>query len=364
MEKLLTHFKKMDWIMAFSAVLLVCFGLLSLYHSSLSKGDLSNFTKQVFFLAIGFLVMILFSFLDWRSFRDDPYFILTLYFISLLALFFLFFFAPEIRGTQRWYKVGEFSIDPIEFAKVILIILLAKYFSLRHVEMYQVKHIFLSGFFVLLPFLLVFLQPNFGSAMILVFIWVGVLMFSGIKLRHFLTLCFIFILALSIGWQFFLKDYQKERIISFAAPQMADPLGAGWNQAQARIAIGSGGIFGKGFGQGTQTHYGFLPEPQTDFIFSAIAEETGLLGVSILFLLFWILLWRVMRIAILSENNFSRLFAMGFSVLLVTQIFINIGMNVAILPVIGNPLPLVSYGGNSVIFTFLSLGLLQSIKTH
>ncbi len=160
-----------------------------------------------------------------------------------------------------------------------------------------------------------------------------------------------------------MKDYQKERIISFFQPQL-DPLGVGWSQNQSKIAIGSGGVFGQGFGKGAQTQYGFLPEPQTDFIFAAIAEEFGLIGVIILFLLFFLLLYRIIKIALSNQNNFSRLFASGFAIVILSQLFIHIGMNVGILPIIGIPLPLISYGGSSLIVTFLGVGILQSIKTH
>ncbi len=190
------------------------------------------------------------------------------------------------------------------------------------------------------------------------------LLLSGIKVRHFLILCLCFVLIFIFSWQFLLKDYQKARILSFLIPQLTDSLKIGWNQAQAKIAIGSGGFLGKGLGKGAQTQYGFLPEPQTDFIFSALAEETGLIGVVFIFLLFLVLIWRIMKIAVSSQTNFPRLFASGFSILLVSQIFINIGMNIGILPIIGIPLPLVSYGGNSIISTFIAIGLLQSIKTH
>lgn len=364
MQLFLIHFKKIDWILITSAFLLVLFGLLSLYGSSLGQGNFLNFKKQIIYFGIGFLLMFLFSFLDWRALRDDPYLILTLYFISLISLFFLFFFAPEIRGVKSWYKIGPVSIDPIEFAKLVLIIILAKYFSTRHVEMYRIKHILLSGVYVLLPAILIFLQPNLGSVLILFSLWIGILMLSGIKIHHFLILCFCFLLISIFSWQFLLKDYQRQRIISFVSPQMEDSLKIGWNQEQAKIAIGSGGFLGQGFGKGSQTQYGFLPEIQTDFIFSSIAEETGLIGVTFLFFLFWVLIWRIMRIAILSQTNFPRLFASGFSILLVSQIFINIGMNVGILPIIGIPLPLVSYGGSSLVSTFVALGLLQSIKNR
>jgi len=177
-------------------------------------------------------------------------------------------------------------------------------------------------------------------------------------------LVLVFLLILIFSWSTILKDYQKERILSFIWPQISDPLKIGWNQRQAKIAIGSGGIFGQGVSKGSQTQLGFLPEPQTDFIFSAIAEETGLIGVSFLLFLFSILIWRIFKIAISSQSNFAYLFASGFSLLFITQIFINIGMNIGILPIIGIPLPLISYGGSSLVATLIGLGILQSIKTH
>jgi len=364
MKAFLIHLRKLDWILIVSAILLVGIGLLSIYSSSLGKEDFLNFKKQIIFFGIGFFLMILLSFFDWRALRDNPYFILALYFFCLISLAGLFFFAPEIRGVKSWYKLGPVSIDPMEFAKVVLIILLAKYFSTRHIEMYRIKHIFLSGVYVLVPVVLIFLQPDFGQILILIALWGGILIFSGIKIRHFLILCFCFILILILSWFFLLKDYQKERIISLFQPQLVDPLKIGWSQNQAKIAIGSGGLFGQGIGSGSQTQYGFLPESQTDFIFAAIAEEMGLLGVSVLLSLFSILLWRILKIVLSASSNFPRLFASGLAVILISQIFIHIGMNLGILPIIGIPLPLVSYGGSSLIATFLALGILQSIKTR
>jgi len=362
MKEILVHFKRLDWILIVVAILLVGIGFLSIYSSSLGKGDFLNFKKQVIFFGIGFFLMIILSFFDWRELREDPYLVLILYLICLFSLAGLFFFAPEIRGVRSWYKVGPISIDPIEFTKIVLIILLAKYFSKRHIEMYQVRHIFLSGFYLLLPAILIFLQPDLGQVIILIAFWVGVLLISGIKLGHFLILILCFLLIFILSWNFLLKDYQKERILSFLIP--FEPLGVSWSQNQAKIAIGSGGIFGQGIGKGSQTQYGFLPEPQTDFIFSAIAEEMGLIGVSVLLFLFSILLWRIIKIAIDSQSNFSRLFASGFSILLISQIFIHIGMNLGISPIIGIPLPLISYGGSSLIAIFIGLGILQSIKTR
>lgn len=362
MRDFFNHFKRLDWTLIIIVVLLVGFGLVSLYSSSIGKGDFLNFKKQVIFFGIGFFLMIFFSFFDWRSLREDPYLILILYSISLASLVGLFFFAPEIRGVKSWYKIGPVSVDPIEFTKIILIILLAKYFSTRHIEMYKIKHILLSGFFVFLPAVLIFLQPDLGSVLILIALWIGILIISGISLRHFLILVLCFLLIFILSWNFVLKDYQKQRIISLFYP--IDPLGVSWSQNQSKIAIGSGGILGQGIEKGSQTQYGFLPEPQTDFIFASLAEELGLIGISALFLFLSILIWRIIKIAINSQTNFSRFYASGIAVLLISQIFIHIGMNVGILPIIGIPLPLISYGGSSLIATFIGLGILQSIKTH
>ncbi len=357
------HLKKLDWILITSTLLLVGIGLLSLYSSSLGQGDFLNFKKQIIFFGGGFFLMMGLSFLDWRTLREDSYLILILYFVCLVSLAGLFFFAPEIRGTRSWYKVGPISIDPIEFTKIVLIILLAKYFSGRHIEMYRIRHILLSGFYVLIPTLLIFFQPDLGSILILIVLWIGILLISGIKIRHFLILCLCGLLVLILGWSAFLKDYQKARIINFIMPQI-EPLGGAWSQTQAKIAIGSGGIFGQGLGQGSQTQYGFLPEPQTDFIFAAIAEEFGLIGVGILFFLFSLLIWRIIKITLSATSNFPRLFSTGLAIILISQVFINIGMNLGILPIIGIPLPLVSYGGSSLIMTFVGLGILQSIKSQ
>ncbi len=363
MRPLINHIKKLDWLLIFSSLFLLGIGLTSIYSSSLGRGDFINFKKQLIFGSIGLLLMFALSFINWRALRDDPHFILVLYFFCILALVGLFFFSPEIRGVKKWYKLGPVSIDPIEFVKIILIILLAKYFSTRHIEMYRIRHIFLSGFYVFLPSALIFFQPDLGSVLILLALWIGVLVISGIKLNHFFILVFCGILIFSFAWIFLMKDYQKERIISFIQPHL-EPLGIGWSQQQAKIAIGSGGLFGQGFTKGSQARYGFLPEPQTDFIFAAIAEEFGFIGVLVMLFLFLILLWRIIKIAFLSQSNFPRLFSVGLAILLLSQIFIHIGMNLALLPIIGIPLPLVSYGGSNLIAIFIGLGILESIKVQ
>ena len=363
MKYFLFYFRRIDWILTISVLLLATLGLLMIYSIGSGRGSFVFFKRQVFFLVGGLALMFLMSLVDWRIFRDSPYLILGLYFISLLALLGLFFFVSPIRGTVGWYKIGSFSFDPIEPVKIILIILLAKYFSTRHIEMYSKKHILLSGFYVLAPAALIFLQPDLGSVLVLLAFWLGILIVSGIRLKHLLVLFFCGILIFIFGWLFLLKDYQKERIISFIAPQI-DPLGIGWSQTQSKIAIGSGGFWGQGLFKGSQTQYGFLPEAHTDFIFASISEELGFVGVVFLFLLFFLLFSRIIKIAIEANSNFPRLFAIGFGIMIFVQFFIHIGMNLGILPVVGISLPFISYGGSALIFLFIGIGILQSIKLH
>lgn len=272
MRAFFLHLRNIDWGIAGIAILLSIFGLVALYSSSIGLDDFGNFQKQIVFLFMGIVLMLGISYFDWRIVRNDPYFVFILWCVGVLALAGLFVFAPEIRGIKSWYKIGNISIDPIEYIKIVLLILMAKYFSLRHIEMYRVRHILLSGLYFGIPILLIFLQPDLGSASLLAILWIVLLLISGIKLRHFLILFMIGTFAFSFGWSVLLQDYQKARIISFLEPEL-DPLGIGWSQAQSKIAIGNGGIFGQGIGHGTQTQYGFLSEPQTDFIFAATAEE-------------------------------------------------------------------------------------------
>jgi rod shape determining protein RodA len=359
---LFPHLKRLDWILIACVIFLVGMGLLSIYSSS--KGDFLNFKKQFIFFIFGFSLMIFISFLDWRPLKESSYLLLFFYFLCIISLILIFFFAPEIRGVKSWYKIGPVSIDPTEFTKIVLLLVLAKYFSMRHVEMYRIIHILISGLYVLIPSILIFFQPDLGSVLVLISIWIGILIISGIKIRHFFLLFFLAILIFTIGWNTFLKEYQKERILSFLFPHLSDPLKVGWSQNQAKIAIGSGGILGKGIKKGSQVQLGFLSEPQTDFIFAAIAEEMGFLGVSILFFLFLILIWRMFKISLSAKTNFARIFSLGYAFLLTSQIFIHVGSNIGLLPIIGLPLPMISYGGSSLLANFIGLGIIQSIKTH
>lgn len=359
---LTNQLKKLDWGLVIPAVLLVCFGLVAIYSTCVAKNNFSNFEKQIIFFAVGLSVMFAVSFFDYRILRNNSYLILICYAICLILLLGLHFFAPVIKGTRGWYKLWILSFDPIEPTKIILVALLAKYFSMRHVEMYKFRNIIFSGIYVLLPAILIFIKPDLGGTMVILLIWLGILLVSGIKINHFLILSLCFILVSGISWNFLLKDYQKQRITAFLFPY--DYLGASWSQNQTKISIGSGQILGEGLAKGSQVQYGFLPEPHTDFIFSVIAEDWGTVGVFVLFIVYGFLVWRVLKVAVESKSNFPRLFASGFAIILTAQFFINIGMNLSLLPVVGIYLPFISYGGSGLIGNFVSLGILQSIRTR
>lgn len=360
----ISFFKKMDLPLLIFAVLLVILGLIFLYSFSLSSQDFSNFQKQVLFLIIGIFLAISISLIDIKALKKSPLFVFILYFFCVLLLAGLFFFGTEVRGANSWYFLGNISFEPVEITKIVFILLFAKYFSQRHVEMYQARHIILGAVYAFIPASLVFFQPDFGSAMILLFIWLFTMLVSGIKRKHLITIIGIAIFCFSIVWNFLFTIEQKERFTAFLNPYI-DPGGSSYHILQSIIAVGSGGFFGKGFSEPfTQAKLGFLPESCTDFVFAASTEMFGLFGVFILFLLFGLFFWRLFKIAKNSKDNFSRLLVSGFIILVGVEVFINIAMNIGILPITGISLPFLSYGGSGLLSLFIGIGIIESIKVH
>jgi rod shape determining protein RodA len=361
MEKIFWHLKKIDWFLIILIFLLFLIGCVEIF--SISKGNLFDLKKQIVFFLFGFLLMIFISFFDWRILRENSFLILGFYFLTLFLLILVLLF-PETRGRKGWFEIGFLSFDPAQIAKISLLILLSKYFSLRHKELYDLKHIFISGFFVFLPALLIFKQPDFGFFSLILFLWFSILFFSGIKIRHFLLIILLLSLTGFLGYQKILKPYQKERLLSFLKIKSEDPLKIGWSQRQAKIAISSGGLFGKGINNGFQVQSGFLPESKTDFIFAAIAEEMGFLGISFLLFLYLIIFWRLFRFSITLESNFAKLFTQGFLSILFFECFLHLATNLSLIPVIGFYLPFVSYGGSAIFANFICLGILQSFRVY
>lgn len=352
-------FYKIDWPLFLAILFIFVLGLFSIYSASPGK----LFYKQLFFGLLGFFIMFSAGFFDYRFLKNFFQPVTVLYLFSVVLLIAVLLFGNSIRGSNSWFVFGNFTFSPSELTKLVLIIFFAKYFSQRHIEIYRFQHIIISGFYVFLPVILVLFQPDFGAALIFLIIWLGMMMAAGIKWKHFLVLILIAVFLFSLSWLYVLKDYQKQRILTFIYPQK-DIAQAGYQARQSLIAIGQGGLWGKGLGRGSQTQLGFLPEVTTDFLFASFAEERGLLGTLLLLILFFFVLWRIIRIASSAVNNFARLFCLGFSFLLLSQITINIGMNLALLPVIGISLPFFSFGGSHLITSFLGLGLIQSIKVN
>lgn len=358
------HLKNLDWWLFLSAVFLVSISVLMLFAGiKYGSGDDIFLNKQLFFLGLGIALMFAISFFDYRRLKANPAMIILLYIGSLFSLFLIFILGSKVRGSESWFKIGPFSVEPVEFVKIVILALFAKFFTLRHSEIYRFSHLALSALYVALPVGLVLLQPDFGSAMLLVSIWVGMMMVAGIKKKHLLILFMVGSVLLSVMWFGVFKQYQKDRILSFLNP-LNDPYGSGYNIIQARIAIGSGGIFGAGLGHGSQTRLGFLPEAHTDFIFAAIGEEFGLVGVFFIFAGYTFLSWRILKIASNAPNNFAKLFCFGFLILIFSQFVINIGMNLGLMPVTGITLPFLSYGGSSLLSLFSALGIIQSIRSR
>lgn len=301
----------------------------------------------IFFLAYNFDIQVIKKY-------SGPFFLLTL--ASLLVLFIA---GEPIRGSVRWFDFGFIRVQPSEIAKVSSIFLLGSYFAKRLTP--TIKTLATSIFLISLPAAMVFKQPDLGNALCFFAIWLGISFVSGIKARHLLMLILVVSLLIVLGYEF-LNIYQKERLLNFLNPQK-DPLGTGYNVIQSQIAVGSGQIIGRGLGRGSQSQLNFLPEAESDFMFASLTEQLGLLGASLLIGLYVILITRIMTFS-RTTDHFSQLVITGICSYLIFQILVNIGMNIGILPVTGITLPLVSYGGSSLISTLFLLGIAFNIKKY
>lgn len=349
-------FSGCDIYLLVPALLLSAMGLVTMYSY---QGDNIFFERQVIWIGVAVVLMFLALVPDYRFLRiGNALFFMYLGMLFLLGL--VLVIGEVTLGAQSRFDFGFFSLQPSEPAKVVLIAVLAKYFSKRHELIGDFKHIIVSGIYAFFIFGLVFIQPDFGSAIILFSIWFGLVLVSGIRLKHLAIVFFIGLVAFGGLWEFGFKDYQKERISTFLDP-LADIQGAGYNAYQSTVAVGSGQLFGKGIGYGTQSKLQFLPEYETDFIFAAFAEEWGLVGVIFLFCLFALLIWRLLFLAVSAATNFERLFATGVAIFLVSHFFVHIGMNIGLLPVTGTTVPFLSYGGTHLMTEFVALGMVMAM---
>ncbi len=359
MHGIRVFFQSFDVILFSTTLLLTLLGLATMYSY---QGDNAYFNRQILWIGVALVAFFAALLPDYRFFRTGN----TTFFFYIgivLALILVLFIGEITLGAQSRFNLGFFSLQPADPAKLILIIVLAKYFSKRHELIGDFKHIVISGLYAFVIFGLVFIQPDFGSGIILFFIWFGMILTAGIKLRHLLVVFLLGAITFGGMWQFAFQDYQKERIMTFLDP-LADIQGAGYNAYQSTVAVGSGELFGKGIGYGTQSKQLFLPEYETDFIFAAFAEEWGLFGVFLLFCGFGIVVWRLLVHAILGASNFETLFATGVAILLISHFFVHIGMNIGLLPVTGTTVPFLSYGGSHLVTEYVAIGMVFAMHRY
>jgi rod shape determining protein RodA len=361
-----TPTREFDFVLLLAAVSLTAYGALLIYSGSLTtygspeQALTHPVSRQIAFGAVGLVAMLALSRLDYRAFGPLS---LALYVASLSALLFVLVVGSSAYGSRRWIPVAGTEVQPSEIAKVCTVIMLAKYFSDNEERMDSLRVFVTSMLIAAVPAGLVLVEPDLGSAMVFGIIWLAMVIIAGARPAHLAGL-FAAVVALLPGaiWAI-AHDYQKERISVWLDPNK-DPLGKGFNILQAEISIGSGGLFGKGLTHGTQTQLDYLRTQTTDYVFSVGAEELGFFGAMILFGLFAIVLFRCLRVAGLSDDAFGRLIAVGVMSFILFQVFINVGVNIRLVPVTGVPLPLVSQGGSSLITILASLGILQSILGH
>jgi rod shape determining protein RodA len=353
------YLKNFDWIIFFAILLLISFGLIEIYSVALGQGSLNliNFKKQLLFALVGFFLFFFFTFFDSNFLKSlNRYFFVG----AALILIAVLIFGSTIRGTKGWFSLFGLGLQPVEFVKIALILFLSNFFSNLATRVKTLNNFFYSVFSTLILIGLVLLQPDFGSALILSAIWLLMVLAAGFNKKYFISIFFFFFFLFTVAWFSLFKDYQKERIMTFLNPT-ANALESGYNSSQAIIAIGSGGLTGKGVGFGSQSQLKFLPEAQTDFIFSVIAEELGLLGVTLVFSFYFIFFFRSFIVLKNINNDFGIFFIIGACGLIFIQMFINIGMNLGIMPIVGLPLPFLSYGGSSIISLLILAGIIENI---
>ncbi|MFA6427116.1 MAG: rod shape-determining protein RodA [Candidatus Magasanikbacteria bacterium] len=349
--------RKFDWVLFLTALVLSLVGLAAIYSVDLSRGEELNFSSsQIIALCLGIAICFV-AFQFHISFYEST--ARFAYLASLILLISVLLFGVTVRGTTGWFRLFGFSFQPAEFAKVALVLFLAWRIERqgRRFEKWQ----FVVATFVMTLILvgLILLQPDLGSSSILLFTWFGLLLVVGTKRRYIIGIVVAALAVAAIGWVFLFKDYQKERVLTFINPER-DPLGSGYNVTQSIIAIGAGQLRGRGLGFGSQSQLHFLPEAQTDFIFSVIGEELGFVGSAIVLTLFSILVWRIVRIAEHSRSDFCSYVVVGIAFVFFFQIVVNMGAALGLLPVTGVTLPFLSYGGSSLIMNFLLIGIAQS----
>lgn len=361
MQNIWNRIRRIDWILFLSVVTLSGFGLLAIWTIDLAQdpNHFFNFKKQLVFVGVGIFFTFLGALLDYRALAALAR---PLYMGGALLLLAVILFGATIRGTQGWFQFGTLTFQPVELIKVILVFALAKYLSVKaHIVDLTVlgKVTILVGIYVALTLL----QPDFGSALVLLAISAGMVLLARVRRRYIVSGLVSMLVIGTLAWSFFLQGYQKDRIRSVFDPQR-DPFGSGYNIRQSVIAVGAGGMFGRGLGQGSQSQLRFLPEAQTDFIFAVLAEQLGFVVVFLILAAYAVMGFRMMRILNSISDGFALFCVAGFFIAISVQVVLNVGMNLGIVPIVGLPLPFVSLGGSAIVSNFLMLAVVQSIRVR
>lgn len=347
-----------DWWLAGSALALSVFGLVIIHGLTLESEP--TFVKQLIFLGLGLAVFLAGQFFDHHFWRNAAVFF---YGAALVLLLVVLVFSEPTRGVHSWFYLGPLAMQPAEFAKIAVIMFLAMLLERIHFDIANFRHLLLVLLIIALPAGLILLQPDFGSAFVLTVMSGVMVLYTGLDRQKFMALALAVLLLLVVGWFGLLRDYQKTRLLAFINPR-ADPLGAGYNVRQALVAIGSGGFWGRGLGAGPQSQLQFLPEQKTDFVFASLAEELGFVGAAAVLILYVLLLWRIYWRLRAGGDLFTNFLLLGIFTMLLTQTVVNIGMNMGLFPITGVTLPLLSYGGSSLLVTWFALGLAQNAPRY
>ena len=348
-----------DFTLAFSVLLLGVISLFAMYSSE--RGNFSYHTQShLYRFSVFFLLFIIISFFRVEFWFKSAY---LFYFIVLILLFAVDSFGIMASGSKRWINLYFINLQPSELMKISLIVFLARYYyKIPSQSVSDLKYIFVPFISLLIPVFLVIKQPDLGTSVLLAVTGLIVIWLSGFRIKYFLYSSLVFICLVPVAISF-LQPYQKARILSFINPER-DPLGAGYQIIQSKIAVGSGGIFGKGFLQGSQSYLDYLPEKHTDFIFTLFSEEFGFIGSLLLLIIYAIIIYRITVVANQSKNNFARIFCYGFAAAFFVYVTVNMAMVLGLLPIVGAPLPIMSYGGSSMLSIMIGLGIVMSCKIH
>lgn len=372
---MLQFLKRHDWPLNLAVLFLAAASLIIIYSISPQL-----FRQQLLWFAIAGFFAVAFSLVNWRSLSNYRWFVWGIYIFAILLLATTLIFGSTIRGSQSWLVIGPFQFQTSELAKLALIIVFASFFTKRHIAIAHFSTLLKTFVYFLIPAALVLLQPDLGTVLVLFCLWIGFLLVSGLPWRYIFVGLAIFSLVAVAGWSSikycskenhqsseicskFLKEYQRKRILALFNSAY-EPLGANYSVIQSKIAIGSAGFFGKGFQQGTQVQLGFLPEAATDFTLAAFIEEWGLVGGLAVIGAFIFLIWRIVRIGLLSRDNFSSFVCLGTALMFLAQFALNAGSEVGLLPVIGVTFPFLSYGGSSLLINSMLVGIIQGIAAR